>query len=43
MRDLWWTKWQWHKYLSEFFSSPINIPPPLSILIYHLGDEEKAD
>jgi hypothetical protein len=36
MWDLWWRKWHWDTFLSEFFSSsPVSIIPPL--LIYHLG------
>jgi hypothetical protein len=41
MWDLWWAKWQWDRFLSEFFGfSAVNIiPPSSSILIYHPGDE----
>jgi hypothetical protein len=43
MWDLWWTKWHWDRFFSELFSFPINIIPPwLSLLIYHLGDEQQA-
>jgi hypothetical protein len=42
MWHLWWIKWHWDKYLSEFFGfSPVNIIPPwLSMLMYNLGDEQ---
>jgi F0F1-type ATP synthase assembly protein I len=36
-------KWQWDRFLSEFFGFLINIiPQGLFILIFHLRDEEKA-
>jgi hypothetical protein len=40
--DLWWTEWYWDMFFSEFLICfPVNnIPPSLSILIYHLGDEK---
>jgi hypothetical protein len=36
MWDLWWTKWHWHRFLSEFFG----FTQLLSILSYHVGDEQ---
>jgi hypothetical protein len=32
MWNLWWTKWHWHRFISEFI-----IPPWLSIAMYHMG------
>jgi hypothetical protein len=42
--DLWWTKWHWDRFFSEFFGfSPVRIIPPwLSMLISHLGDGQWA-
>jgi hypothetical protein len=41
MWDLWWTNWHWNRFFSEFFgSSSVIIPPLLSILAYHLGDDQ---
>jgi hypothetical protein len=38
-----WTKWQWDRFLSEFFVSPVNIISSwLSILMYLLRDEQKG-
>jgi hypothetical protein len=39
---LWWTAWNWEMFFSKFFGlSPSNIIPQcLSILIYHLADEQ---
>jgi hypothetical protein len=25
MRDLWWTKWHWDRFFSEFFGFPLSI------------------
>jgi hypothetical protein len=34
MWDLWWKKWHWDRFFSEFFGFPVNIiPPSLSKLI----------
>jgi succinate dehydrogenase/fumarate reductase cytochrome b subunit len=35
MWDLWWTKWQWDRFFSEFFG--FTGFTPFFILIYHLG------
>jgi hypothetical protein len=41
--NLWWTKWHWDRFFSKFFGLPVNIIlPGLSILIYHLGDEQQT-
>jgi hypothetical protein len=38
-----WTKWHWGRFFFKFFDFPVNIIPPwLSILIHHLGDEQQA-
>jgi hypothetical protein len=43
MWDLWWTKWHWDSFLSEFF----DFPPSISfhcgtILIHCVGDKQQA-
>jgi hypothetical protein len=44
MWDMWQKKWHWDKFVSRVLGLlPVSIIPPwLSILIYHLGDEQKT-
>jgi hypothetical protein len=43
--DVWWTNWQWNKFLSEFFGFvSVSIIPPLApySLIHHVGKSGPA-
>jgi hypothetical protein len=43
MWDLWWIKWYWDRFFSEFFGLPVNIiTPSFPKLIYHPEDEQYA-
>jgi hypothetical protein len=34
--DLWWTKWHWDRFFSEFFGFPVTIIPPWAPLLRKL-------
>jgi hypothetical protein len=44
MWDLWWTKWHWDRFVSEFLGFPRQYHSTVVVhtYVYHLEDEQQA-